>query len=94
MDIIRLSFPGMENHCHARHPKVSLILCPCRLSSSHLILAVPPAQAPTASSFVQSVTSEESYEESYPSARVLFDFTPTSAFELDVSGAYISPVEN
>ncbi|KAF8073423.1 hypothetical protein FPV67DRAFT_1605812 [Lyophyllum atratum] len=41
-------------------------------------------QPPTASSFVQSTT-EESTEESYPAARVLFDFTPTSEFELLVS---------
>lgn len=48
-----------------------------------------PPQAPTASSFVQSVASEESYEESYPTARVLFDFTATSEFELGVSGALV-----
>jgi hypothetical protein len=30
--------------------------------------------------------SEDSVEESYPVARMLFDFIPTSEFELDVSG--------
>jgi len=45
----------------------------------------PHIQTPSTSSFVQSVMSEDSVEESYPVARMLFDFIPTSEFELDVS---------
>ncbi|KAJ6525279.1 hypothetical protein DFH09DRAFT_1188777 [Mycena vulgaris] len=46
--------------------------------------ALDRAPPPTPSAFAQSVT-EESYEESYQSARMLFDFTPTSEFELQVA---------
>jgi hypothetical protein len=47
-------------------------------------------RAPTLSSFVPSLSSKESNEEeSYPTARVLFDFTATSEFELDISGIFI-----
>ncbi|KAJ7781755.1 hypothetical protein DFH07DRAFT_791366 [Mycena maculata] len=42
------------------------------------------APPPTPSAFAQSVA-EGSYEESYQSARMLFDFTPTSEFELQVA---------
>ena len=41
----------------------------------------------TTSSFI-SIKSEESLEESYPSAQVLFDFGASSEFELGVSGKY------
>ncbi|KAJ7643977.1 hypothetical protein FB45DRAFT_284926 [Roridomyces roridus] len=52
-----------------------------------------PAAPPTASAFAQSVA-EESYEESYPTARLLFDFAPTSEFELRVSeGAAVQVLE-
>lgn len=49
-------------------------------SSRSSSLRVPPPQA-TPSSFVRT---EEAYEEEYPTARVVFDFTPTSEFELAV----------
>lgn len=50
-------------------------------------MPVPPQQQPpTASSFVQPVAEEE---ESYPVARLLFDFTATSEFELSTSGIVI-----
>ncbi|CAK5284133.1 unnamed protein product [Mycena citricolor] len=53
---------------------------------------VSPAP-PTPSAFVQSVA-EETYEETYQTARVLFDFTPTSEFELHVSeGASVQVLE-
>ncbi|KAJ7288142.1 hypothetical protein C8J57DRAFT_1641335 [Mycena rebaudengoi] len=42
------------------------------------------AAPPTPSAFAQSVA-EESYEESYQTARMLFDFTPTSEFELQLA---------
>ncbi|KAF7346569.1 hypothetical protein MSAN_01885000 [Mycena sanguinolenta] len=49
--------------------------------------------APTPSAFAQSVA-EETYEESYQSARVLFDFTPTSEFELQVAeGTVVQVIE-
>ncbi|KAF9465752.1 hypothetical protein BDZ94DRAFT_1296252 [Collybia nuda] len=54
---------------------------------------VPEAQMPTASSFMQSTASEESHEEVYPSALVLFDFTPTSEFELGISEGAIVRVK-
>ncbi|KAJ7442609.1 hypothetical protein FB451DRAFT_1438254 [Mycena latifolia] len=46
--------------------------------------STPLAPPPTPSAFAQSVA-EESYEESYQTARMLFDFTPTSEFELQVA---------
>lgn len=51
--------------------------------------------APSPSSFVQSAAAEEpGKEESFPAARVLFDFSPTSEFELEVSeGAMVHIVE-
>nr|GAT60101.1 predicted protein [Mycena chlorophos] len=50
---------------------------------------------PTPSAFAQSVAQDtESYEETYQSARVLFDFTPTSEFELAVTeGATVQVIE-
>ncbi|KAF7299602.1 hypothetical protein HMN09_00965600 [Mycena chlorophos] len=50
---------------------------------------------PTPSAFAQSVAQDtESYEETYQSARVLFDFTPTSEFELAVAeGATVQVIE-
>ena len=53
--------------------------CQCQLTLS---LSVPPPEA-SPSSFVRT---EETYEESYPTARVVFDFTPSSEFELAVRG--------
>ncbi|KAG6908313.1 hypothetical protein DXG01_005349 [Tephrocybe rancida] len=51
-------------------------------------------QAPSASSFVSSRSSRDSIGEAYPTARVLFDFTPTSEFELEVAeGATVRVVE-
>ncbi|KAJ6508511.1 hypothetical protein C8R45DRAFT_1168696 [Mycena sanguinolenta] len=48
---------------------------------------------PTPSAFAQSVA-EEAYEESYQSARLLFDFTPTSEFELQVAeGTVVQVIE-
>ena len=45
--------------------------------------------APSPSSFVQSAEAEEPGKgESFPAARVLFDFSPTSEFELEVSGEW------
>ncbi|KAF5369126.1 hypothetical protein D9615_010422 [Tricholomella constricta] len=66
-----------------------------RLSVSRMSSRVSASQQPpTASSFVQSTTSEESNEEVYPAARMLFDFNPTSEFELSVSeGAIVHVVE-
>ncbi|KAJ7677465.1 hypothetical protein B0H17DRAFT_1079241 [Mycena rosella] len=57
-----------------------------KLSSYRLSHIHPPALAPppTPSAFAQSVA-EESYEDSYQSARMLFDFAPTSEFELQVA---------
>ncbi|KAF5330266.1 hypothetical protein D9758_014458 [Tetrapyrgos nigripes] len=52
-----------------------------RLSTSRLTAPVSP-NAPTASSFVHPVAEEEV---SYPVARVIYDFTSTSEFELSVS---------
>ncbi|KAJ7195463.1 hypothetical protein GGX14DRAFT_676626 [Mycena pura] len=50
--------------------------------------AIPP----TPSAFVQ--PAEEAYEETYQSARVLFEFTPTSEFELAVAeGAVVQVLE-
>jgi len=52
------------------------------------------AQSHAPSSFAPSVASRESDEESHPAARVVFDFTATSEFELDVSeGAVVHVVE-
>lgn len=49
-----------------------------------LILLVPTQLVtPTASSFVHAVSKEEEY---HSTAKVLFDFTATSEFELSVSG--------
>lgn len=56
-----------------------------------VIIGANANKPPTASSFVQSVASDDSYEESYPTARVIFDFAATSEFELDVSGALPRP---
>jgi len=53
--------------------------------------AVIPSQAPTPSSFV---ASDDQHEQSYPPALVLFDFAPTSEFELEVSeGATVHVME-
>lgn len=60
----------------------SFRLCP---DSQTSISGVPP-KTPSASSFVQSVASEDSAEEQYPVAHMLFDFSPTSEFELAVPG--------
>ncbi|KAF7298890.1 hypothetical protein MIND_00837000 [Mycena indigotica] len=51
--------------------------------------------APTPSAFAQSVAQDsEAYEETYQSGRVLFDFAPTSEFELAVSeGATVHVIE-
>ncbi|KAL4250780.1 hypothetical protein ABKN59_006093 [Abortiporus biennis] len=40
---------------------------------------------PTPSSFARTDLSSSSIEESYPTARVLFDFSPTSPFEINIS---------
>jgi len=45
----------------------------------------------TASSFAHSIASEESLDESYRSAQVLFDLGANSEFGLDVSGELLSP---
>ncbi|KAJ7134798.1 hypothetical protein C8R44DRAFT_771495 [Mycena epipterygia] len=55
-----------------------------RASTTASRTGVDRAAPPTPSAFAQSVA-EESYEESYQSARMLFDFTPTSEFELQVA---------
>ncbi|KAJ7505127.1 hypothetical protein B0H11DRAFT_1976959 [Mycena galericulata] len=55
-----------------------------RSSTSASRSGIDRAAPPTPSAFAQSVA-EESYEESYQSARMLFDFTPTSEFELQVA---------
>ncbi|KAF9453103.1 hypothetical protein P691DRAFT_801964 [Macrolepiota fuliginosa MF-IS2] len=61
-----------------------------RISTSS---AAPAAVTPTPSSFVQPQTPDED-EESYPTAQVLFDFTPTSEFELGVhEGTTVQVVE-
>lgn len=44
---------------------------------------------PSPSSFVQPQTPEDEEEESYPTARALFDFTPSSEFELGVHGEFL-----
>jgi hypothetical protein len=44
------------------------------------------ATTPTAPSFIKPATSH--VQDPYPSARVLFDFSPTSASELAVSGKF------
>ncbi|KAJ7928075.1 hypothetical protein B0H13DRAFT_2248511 [Mycena leptocephala] len=55
--------------------------------------SVDRAAPPTPSAFAQSVA-EETYEESYQSARMLFDFTPTSEFELQVAeGTSVQVIE-
>ncbi|KAJ7245019.1 hypothetical protein B0H12DRAFT_1128298 [Mycena haematopus] len=49
--------------------------------------------APTPSAFAHSVA-QETYEESYQSARMLFDFIPTSEFELQVAeGTVVQVIE-
>ncbi|KAF8895149.1 hypothetical protein BD779DRAFT_1797047 [Infundibulicybe gibba] len=45
----------------------------------------PVLQTPTPSSFVHSGQSEDSFEETYPEARALFDYTATSEFELSIN---------
>ncbi|KAF7365022.1 hypothetical protein MVEN_00373300 [Mycena venus] len=55
------------------------------------VLNARPLRRPPA--FAQSVA-EETYEESYQSARMLFDFTPTSEFELQVAeGTVVQVIE-
>ncbi|KAJ3507047.1 hypothetical protein NLJ89_g6523 [Agrocybe chaxingu] len=50
--------------------------------------------APSASSFVQSIASEDSSVEEHVEAKVLFDFNATSEFELGVQdGAYVHVLE-
>jgi len=54
--------------------------------------APPQLETPTASSFVHSVPDEEA---SYSTAKVLFDFTATSDFELSVSeGSIVNVIEH
>ncbi|KAL1744496.1 hypothetical protein HDZ31DRAFT_38471, partial [Schizophyllum fasciatum] len=61
-----------------------------RTSISSRASKMPPPEA-SPSSFVRT---EETYEETYPTARVVFDFTPSSEFELAVhEGALVSVVE-
>ncbi|KAF9071205.1 hypothetical protein BDP27DRAFT_1401569 [Rhodocollybia butyracea] len=62
---------------------------------SRLSTSVPlQPQTPTASSFVHS-TPEDEHEVSYPTAKVLFDFTASSEFELSVSeGSIVSVIEH
>ena len=55
---------------------------------NHLGLEPTPTIAPSASSFVQPPTLEES-ESEHLDALVLFDFTPTSEFELGVHGMFV-----
>jgi hypothetical protein len=50
-------------------------------------------QAPTASSFVET-QSISSLQSPTSSARVLFDFSATSPFELSVSGARLWPLHS
>ncbi|KAJ7021586.1 hypothetical protein C8F04DRAFT_1140261 [Mycena alexandri] len=64
-----------------KHGRKSSTVSRSSTTTSHSgIDRVPP---PTPSAFAHSVA-EEQYEESYQSARMLFDFTPTSEFELQV----------
>ncbi|RDB15326.1 Protein BZZ1 [Hypsizygus marmoreus] len=56
------------------------------MSLLSLSRTVPTVEAPTASSFVQPMAAEK---ETYPTARVLFDFSATSEFELGVSESEI-----
>lgn len=56
--------------------------------SCDALAGMPPAQTSTPSSFTQSATSEDSDDELRQVARVIFDFSPTSEFELGVSGAF------
>ncbi|KAL1760436.1 hypothetical protein FB107DRAFT_203028 [Schizophyllum commune] len=61
-----------------------------RTSAASRASRMPPPEA-SPSSFVRT---EETYEESYPTARVVFDFTPSSEFELAVrEGTLVSVVE-
>lgn len=48
---------------------------------------------PSPSSFTQTDPSN-AQQETYPSARVVFDFTPTSPFELSVTGERLCALEN
>ena len=84
------SFLGKERHYHVRRPKV-LLLCLHFLRFLIPVFATVSslAQPRSPSSFVSSLASKKSHEESYPPARVLFDFPATSKFELDVSGTFM-----
>ncbi|KAG6827113.1 hypothetical protein H0H92_013157 [Tricholoma furcatifolium] len=57
-----------------------------RSTSSRVVSSPPQTHTPLSSSYVSSIASSDSTEESHPTARVLFDFKPTSEFELEVSG--------
>ncbi|KAJ6585189.1 hypothetical protein B0H19DRAFT_1108684 [Mycena capillaripes] len=67
---------------HSEDGRKSSVLSRSATTASHT--GVDRAAPPTPSAFAQSVA-EESYEESYQTARMLFDFTPTSEFELQVA---------
>ncbi|KAK7048535.1 hypothetical protein R3P38DRAFT_1868987 [Favolaschia claudopus] len=76
---------------HSEHDRKSSNLS--RTSTATSRTSIDRAAAPTPSAFAQSVA-EETYEESYQSARMLFDFTPTSEFELQVTeGTVVQVVE-
>ncbi|GLB45480.1 putative fes/CIP4, and EFC/F-BAR homology domain containing protein [Lyophyllum shimeji] len=77
-----LKVPADCQNAGSVRPQSSLIRKGTSASSTSSRVSV--GKPPSASSFVQS-TAEESSEESYPIARVLFDFAPTSEFELGVS---------
>ncbi|KAJ7367108.1 hypothetical protein DFH08DRAFT_836568 [Mycena albidolilacea] len=77
---------------HSEHERKSAV---SRLSTTASRRSVDHAAAapPTPSAFAHSVA-EETYEQSYQSARMLFDFTPTSEFELQVAeGAVVQVIE-
>ncbi|KAJ7095722.1 hypothetical protein B0H15DRAFT_826828 [Mycena belliarum] len=64
-----------------------------RSSTSASRAGIDRAPPPTPSAFAQSVA-EEPYEEAYQSARMLFDFAPTSEFELQVAeGTVVQVIE-
>jgi len=67
---------------HSEHGRKSSTVS--RSSTTASRTGIDRAPPPTPSAFAHSVA-EEQYEESYQSARMLFDFTPTSEFELQVA---------
>ncbi|KAK7690386.1 hypothetical protein QCA50_007044 [Cerrena zonata] len=83
---IAANCPGSKQAGGRTHtPSSSISLTPSALSRSDTrASSVSSAMSSTPSSFAQTDPSL-SHEETYPAARVVFDFSPTSPFELSVS---------